>query len=316
MALARLQRYRDETKQPARRGKISRREELQFYLFISPWLLGFILFTGGPVLASMAISLTDWSVLKDPTFVGVGNYVEMLTNDPYFRRSLINTIYFVGVSIPAGMVLSFLVAIMLNQKIWGITLFRTFFYLPSLVTGVAVAVLWAWLLNPQFGLINYVLRIFGLEGPEWLFNTKTAMPAMIVMSLWGIGSTVLIYLAGLQGIPEHLYEAADIDGANTFQKFRNVTIPLMTPVIFFNVIVGIIGAFQTFTQFYVMTNGGPANATLVYVLYLYRNAFEYFKMGYASALAWVLFFVILTLTAIQFYLAQRWVYYEGDTARR
>ncbi|MEZ4862893.1 MAG: sugar ABC transporter permease [Caldilineaceae bacterium] len=316
MALARLQRFRDETQQPTRRGKISHREELQFYLFISPWLIGFIFFTGGPVLASMGISLTDWSVLKDPTFVGVGNYVEMFAKDPYFVRSLVNTIYFVGVSIPLGMILSFLVAIMLNQKIWGITLFRTFFYLPSLVTGVAVAVLWAWLLNPQFGLINYVLRIFGVEGPEWLFNTKTAMPAMIVMSLWGIGSTVLIYLAGLQGIPEHLYEAAEIDGANTIQKFRNVTVPLMTPVIFFNVIVGIIGSFQTFTQFYVMTNGGPANATLVYVLYLYRNAFEYFKMGYASALAWVLFFVILTLTAIQFYLAQRWVYYEGDTARR
>ena len=171
------------------------------------------------------------------------------------------------------------------------------------------------MLNPQFGLINHALSIFGIQGPEWLFNTKTAMPAMIIMSLWGIGGTMLIYLAGLQGIPEHLYEAAEIDGANTLQKFRSVTIPLMTPVIFFNMIVGVIASFQVFTQFYVMTNGGPANATLVYVLYLYRNAFEYFKMGYASALAWVLFFIILLLTVFQFGLANRWVYYEGGTRR-
>lgn len=315
MGVSALQRFRDENRR-ARRSKMWRQEEWQFYLFIAPWLAGFILFTGGPIIASLAISLSDWSVLKDPTFVGLGNYTEMLGKDPYFRRSLINTIYFAGVSIPAGMALAFVVAVLLNQKIRGITLFRTFFYLPSLVTGVAVAVLWAWLLNPQFGLINHALRLVGLEGPEWLFNTKTAMPAMIVMSLWGIGSTMLIYLAGLQGIPDHLYEAAEIDGANPLQKFRNVTIPLMTPVIFFNMIVGVIGSFQTFTQFYVMTNGGPANATLVYVLYLYRNAFEYFKMGYASALAWILFFVILMLTAVQFYLAPRWVYYEGDVARR
>jgi len=316
MALSNLQRFRNETKQQPGRNEEIELDLLPAGKLAAPGLLGFILFTGGPIVASMVLSLMEWSVLRDPTFIGVGNYVEMLTNDQYFRRALVNTVYFVGVSIPAGMTLSFLVAILLNRKIWGITLFRTFFYLPSLVTGVAVAVLWAWLLNPQFGLINHGLRLLGFEGPEWLFNTKTAMPAMIVMSLWGIGSTVLIYLAGLQGIPEHLYEAADIDGANAIQKFRNVTIPLMTPVIFFNVIVGIIGSFQTFTQFYVMTNGGPANATLVYVLYLYRNAFEYFKMGYASALAWVLFFVILVLTAIQFYLAPRWVYYEGDTARR
>ena len=315
MGVSAMRKVRGEGKQASQRGKISRREEVQFYLFISPWLLGFIFFTGGPIIASMIISLTDWSMLRTPNFVGLGNYVEMLTKDTYFVRALVNTIYYAGVSIPAGMALAFLVAMLLNENLRGITLFRTFFYLPSLVTGVAVAVLWAWLLNPQFGLINFALRLIGLEGPEWLFNTKTAMPAMIIMSLWGIGGTMLIYLAGLQGIPEHLYEAAQIDGANGFQKFRNVTIPLMTPVIFFNMIVAIIASFQTFTQFYVMTNGGPANATLVYVLYLYRNAFEYFKMGYASALAWILFFIILLLTAFQFFLAPRWVYYEGELRR-
>jgi multiple sugar transport system permease protein len=309
-----LKRFRREN-QKARTRKASRSEELQFYLFISPWLLGFIFFTGGPIIISMALSFTDWSVLKAPEFVGLANYTTMLGSDMFFRKALWNTVYYTVVGISLGMTLAFLVAVLLNQKLRGITLFRTFFYLPSLVTGVAVAVLWSWLLNPQFGLINHALSIFGIEGPEWLFNTKTAMPAMIVMSLWGIGGTMLIYLAGLQGIPEHLYEAAEIDGAGTFQKFRSVTVPLMTPVIFFNMIVGVIASFQVFTQFYVMTNGGPANATLVYVLYLYRNAFEYFKMGYASALAWVLFFIILLLTVIQFGLANRWVYYEGGTRR-
>jgi multiple sugar transport system permease protein len=264
----------------------------------------------------MVLSLTDWSVLKAPSFVGLTNYITMLGSDQYFRKALSNTLYYAGVSIPLGIVLAFLISVLLNQKIMGITLFRTFFYLPSLVTGVAVAVLWAWLLNPQFGLINHGLKMIGIEGPEWLYNTKTAMPAMIIMSLWGIGGTMLTYLAGLQGVPDHLYEAAEIDGAGTMSKFFNVTIPLMTPVIFFNLTVAIIGSFQTFTQFYIMTNGGPANATLVYVLYLYRNAFEYFKMGYASALAWVLFFLILVLTIVQFYLAPRWVYYEGDITRR
>ena len=313
MGASALRRFKDEKKKAT--SKASRHEELQFYLFISPWLLGFIFFTGGPIIASMMLSFTDWSMLNRPDFIGLANYTSMLTGDPYFRRSLVNTIYYTGVGIPLGMTLAFLVALLLNQQLRGITLFRTFFYLPSLVTGVAVAVLWSWLLNPQFGLINHALSLFGIEGPEWLFNTKTAMPAMIVMSLWGIGATMLIYLAGLQGIPEHLYEAAEIDGANALQKFWAVTIPLMTPVIFFNMIVGVIASFQVFTQFYVMTNGGPANATLVYVLYLYRNAFEYFKMGYASALAWVLFFIILVLTAAQFGLARRWVYYEGETRR-
>ena len=314
MGATALKQVRKENRQTKNR-KISRSEEFQFYLFISPWLLGFIFFTGGPIIISMALSFTDWSVLKAPEFVGLSNYTTMLGTDMFFRKALVNTIYYTVVGMALGMILAFLVAVLLNQKLRGITLFRTFFYLPSLVTGVAVAVLWSWLLNPQFGLINHALSLFGIEGPEWLFNTKTAMPAMIIMSLWGIGGTMLIYLAGLQGIPEHLYEAAEIDGANTLQKFRSVTIPLMTPVIFFNMIVGVIASFQVFTQFYVMTNGGPANATLVYVLYLYRNAFEYFKMGYASALAWVLFFIILLLTVFQFGLANRWVYYEGGTRR-
>jgi multiple sugar transport system permease protein len=316
MSVSAIREAWQESTKRQRRGKLALREELQFYLFISPWLVGFILFTAGPILASLVLSMTDWSVLKKPDFVGLANYVTMFTSDPYFFKVLGNTIYYAGLSVPLGIVLAFMISVLLNQKLVGITLFRTFFYLPSLVTGVAVAVLWAWLLNPQFGLINHGLRLLGIEGPEWLYNTKTAMPAMIVMSLWGIGGTMLTYLAGLQGIPEHLYEAAEIDGAGAVSKFFNVTIPLMTPVIFFNLIVAIIGSFQTFTQFYVMTNGGPANATLVYVLYLYRNAFEYFKMGYASALAWVLFFLILALTVIQFYLAPRWVYYEGDLARR
>jgi multiple sugar transport system permease protein len=199
----------------------------------------------------------------------------------------------------------------------GQTWFRTIFYLPSVVSGIAVALLWSWLLNADFGLFNFLLSLVGITGPKWLFSTTWAMPSIIIMSLWGVGGNMVVFLAGLQGIPEHLYEAAELDGAGEWGKFWNVTIPMISPVIFFNMIVTIIGAFQIFDQVYIMTNGkgGPANATLVYVLYLYRNGFEYFKMGYASALAVVLFLIILAITVVQFAVARRWVYYEGGDAR-
>jgi multiple sugar transport system permease protein len=190
-------------------------------------------------------------------------------------------------------------------------LFRTIFYLPSVCSGVAVAILWTTIFNPDFGLINSALHAVGITGPQWLVDPSWAMPAMIVMSLWGVGGSMVIYLAGLQGIPVHLYEAAGLDGAGPVRKFWHVTVPMMSPIIFFNLIVGIIGSFQAFVQMYVMTNGGPANATLVYLLYLYRTAFEDFDMGYASALAWVLFLILLAITLGQLVLARRWVYYEG-----
>lgn len=306
--------------QQARRpalGKMARREEREFYLYILPWLLGFLLFSFAPIVASLFLSLTDWSMLSAPIWRGLNNYITIFGNDPLFRKTLINTFVYTFLSVPLGIVLAMLIAILLNQKVRGMTLFRTIFYIPSLVTGVSVAVLWAWILNPQFGLLNHFLMVFfGIKGPEWLFNTKTAMPAMIVMSLWGIGGSMVIYLAGLQGIPDHLYEAAEIDGAGTINKFFNITVPMMTPTIFFNLIMGIIGSMQTFTQFFIMTNGGPANATMVYVLYLYRQAFQYFQMGYACALAWILFLIILLVTLLQFWGASRWVYYEGQLKGR
>jgi multiple sugar transport system permease protein len=296
-------------------GKMARREEWAFWLFILPWLIGFVFFSGGPILALFGISLTEYSILSPPKFIGVDNYT-LLFKDDLFYKALLNTVYYVGVSVPLGIILAFLMAIALNQKLLGQTWFRTIFYLPSVVSGIAVALLWAWLLNADFGLFNALLAQIGIQGPKWLFSTTWAMPSIILMSLWGIGGSMVIFLAGLQGIPEHLYEAAELDGAGEWGKFWNVTIPMISPVIFFNMIVTIIGAFQIFDQVYIMTNGkgGPANATLVYVLYLIRNGFEYFKMGYASALAVVLFVIILAITGLQFTVAKRWVYYEGGDA--
>lgn len=297
-------------------GKMALAEERAFWLFISPWLIGFIAFTGGPILASLGISFTEYSILSPPRFLGLGNY-QQLANDDLFFKSVSNTVYFVGVGVPLGLLLAFMMALALNQKLSGQTWFRTIFYLPSVVSGIAVALLWGWLLNSDYGLINYMLNLVGIQGPQWLFSTKWVMPALILMSLWGVGGSMVVFLAGLQGIPEQLYEAAEIDGGGHWAKFWNVTIPMMSPVIFFNLVVTIIGAFQIFDQVYIMTNGrgGPANASLVYVLYLYRNGFEYFKMGYASALAWVLFLLILSITVFQFAVARRWVYYEGGESK-
>ena len=292
-------------------GPAARREEREFYLFIGLWLLGFIVFYLGPIVASFFISFTEWTMLRPPTWIGVANYAKLLGADKLFWKALFNTAYYVVFSVPLQVAAGLGLAILLNQKVQALPLFRTFFYIPSLITGVSVAVIWSWLLNPQFGLINHALALVGIEGPEWLFNTKTAMPAMIMMSLWGVGGGMVIYLAGLQGIPEHLYEAAEIDGAGALGKFRHVTIPMMTPTIFFNLSMGVIGSFQTFAQFFLMTRGGPANATMTLVLYLYRSAFEYFRMGYASSLAWILFLILVTLTLIQFWGARYWVYYEA-----
>ncbi|MGQ9553949.1 MAG: carbohydrate ABC transporter permease [Anaerolineae bacterium] len=295
-----------------RRSAIARREELEFYFFVLPWLVGFVLFSAGPIIASFFISLTEWSMLRAPRWVWLQNYHTIVSNDPLFSKTLFNTLYYVLVSVPMGNALALFTAILLNQHgVVGKAFFRTCFYVPSLVTGVSLAVLWSWLLNPEFGLLNHALSFLGIQPVAWLYNTRTAMPAMIFMSLWGIGGTVVIYLAGLQGIPEHYYEAAELDGAGVFARFRHVTLPMISPTIFFCLIMGVIGSFQTFTQFFVMTTGGPANATLVYVLYLYRQAFEYFRMGYAASLAWILFIVILAATAVQFWGAKRWVYYEA-----
>lgn len=302
--------------QPRKSGmsQRARHEEREFYLFISPWIIGLILFDFGPIVASLLVGFTDWSLLERPKFAGINNYLTMI-KDPLFFKALVNSLYFGLGTVGLGLILSFSLALLLNQKVRGIAYFRTIFYLPSVVSGIAVAILWIMILHQDFGLINSGLALFGIKGPGWLVQPQWAMPAIIMMSLWAVGGSMVIYLAGLQSVPQHLYEAAEIDGATGWAKFWNVTIPMMSPVIFYNLIVGFIASLQGFVLVLIMTDGGPANATLMYGLYLYRNAFQFFKMGYASALAWVLLMVIIAITVAQFRLARYWVFYEGDLKR-
>jgi multiple sugar transport system permease protein len=291
------------------------REALWGYLFVAPWIIGYLVFTLGPVLASIGLSFASYDLFSPPRWIGFRNYIELFTRDRLFILSLYNTVYYVLFSVPLGIIFAFLLALLLNVKLLGMNVYRTVFYLPAVTSGVAVSLLWVWLFNPQFGLINYLLRSIGLPAPGWLVDPLYAKPAFILMSLWGVGGTAVIFLAGLQGVPVSLYEAAVIDGANTWQKFWHVTVPMMTPVIFFNLVMGLIGSFQVFTAAYVMTGGGPQNSTLFYVLYLFRHAFRLLRMGYAAAMAWVLFLIVVVLTFIQFRFSGKWVYYEGELVK-
>lgn len=293
-----------------KKGKLARKEAREGYLYALPWFIGFTVFTAGPIIASFLLSFTNWDLIRPAEWIGFGNY-NMLLEDPLFWQSLKVTSIYALFSVPLGILGGLAIAVLMNQKIKGLSVFRTIYYLPAVVSGVAVSLLWSWIFNPDFGVLNYLLSLIGINGPGWIYDEKWALPSLIIMSLWGVGGGMVIYLAGLQGVPTELYEAAIIDGASSWRRFWSITIPMISPVIFFQLIMGIIGSFQIFTQAYIMTGGGPNNATLFYVLYLYRNAFQWFKMGYASALAWVLFIVILILTIIQFKLANRWVYYEG-----
>jgi multiple sugar transport system permease protein len=289
----------------------ARREAITGYLFTAPAVLGFLIWVAGPMLFSAWLSLTEWDLLSPPEFVGLSNYVEMF-QDELFWKSLRVTFYYTVISVPLFQALAFAVALLLNAKVRGITVFRTIYYLPSIVPVVANALLFAWIFNSDFGLLNAVLRGIGLPKVLWLQDPRWAMPALITMSLWGIGGAMLIYLAGLQGVPQQLYEAAELDGANIWHRFRHVTVPMMSSVIFFNLVLGLIAALQTFTQGYIITNGGPQNSTLFYALYLYRQAFTNFKMGYAAALAWVLFVIVLVLSVFVFRTLGRQVYYEDE----
>lgn len=292
-----------------------RREAFEGYLFIMPWLVGLIAFVIGPIVASFYLSFTDYEIVRSPTFVGLRNFNQLINDRLFWQALRVSTIY-VFVSVPLGLILSFAVALLMNQNVALIGLWRTVYYIPTLVPVIASTMLWLWIFNPEFGLLNMLLAQIGIKGPLWLGHSQWALPSLIIMSLWTVGAPMLIYLAGLQGIPTDLYEAADIDGAGIWAKFRSVTIPMMTPVIFFNLVINMIGAFQVFVQPFIMTQGGPRYATLFYVLYLYQNAFQYFRMGYASALAWVLFAIILILTALIFRSSALWVYYEGEVRRR
>jgi multiple sugar transport system permease protein len=296
---------------------LRQREAAAAYAFISPWLVGFLIFTLGPMLASLYFSFTDFTILDPPVWTGLDNYQKIFFNDPLFWHSLSRTLYFAALALPLGLAFGLFLALLLNQEVPGVNLWRTIFFLPSVIAGVAVAILWIRIFNPRIGLLNPFLKgVLGIENPPgWLNDPDWAIPALVMMSLWGIGATMIIYLAGLQGIPTHLYEAARIDGANSRQRFRHVTLPLMTPVIFYNLVIGLIASFQYFTEVYVATNGegGPVRSTLVYNLYIYQNAFKFFDMGYASALAWVLFLLVLLATLLVFRSTPMWVHYEGST---
>jgi len=295
-----------------RRSRRKLKQTIEGYLFIAPWLFGFIVFMAGPVAASLGLSFFRWSLIRPPRFVGVENYVTMFTADPLFWQSLRVTLIYVAVAVPLQIAFALFLALLLNQKVRMIPVFRTMFYMPSVVGIVAVAVLWAWLYQPEFGLINEFLGRVGIEGPAWLISKRWALPAIIGMSLWGVGGTMIIFLAGLQNIPKHLYEAAALDGAGEVAQFRHVTLPMLSPVIFFNLILLMIAGFRMFELPLVMTNGGPLNATMFYALYLWLNAFTFLKAGYAAALSWILFVVILVVTVVQLRLARRWVYYQFE----
>jgi multiple sugar transport system permease protein len=284
-------------------------------LMALPAVLGFLLFTLGPMLASFVISLTDWQIGGSRSFIGVQNYRRLLSDDPLFWKSLSVTTYYTLGAVPIVLIIGFLAALLLNRNMRGRGVFRTVFYLPTLVPSIASAVLWIWIFNPDFGLLNTTLEQAGLPGSQWIYSEKSAVPSMMLMSVWGFGNIMVIFLAGLQGVPRHLYEAVAIDGGGAWQQFRRVTLPFMTPTIFYNLVTSIIGTFQVFNQAYVMTQGGPNNATLFYIYYLYRTAFTKAELGYASALAWVLFLVVMVITVLLFRSARRWVYYEMAGAR-
>ena len=299
------------------RLSLARRDSLWAYAFITPWILGFIIFTVGPMLASLFFSFTEYDIVSAPRWIGLRNYINLI-NDPLFWHSLGITIKYAVIALPLGLVVSYIIAVLLNQKIRGINVWRTIYFIPSVIAGVAVALLWSRIFDPKFGILNPFLERFGINGPGWLSDPQWAVSALVIMSLWSVGGNVIIYLAGLQGVPTDLYDAAKVDGASTWQRFRYVTLPMTTPVIFYNLILGLIGTFQYFTEVYVLTNGtgAPARATLFYNLYLYQNAFRYFHMGYASTLAWVLFIIVLGITLLIFRSSDAWVYYEGQLRGR
>ncbi len=285
------------------------REAIDCYIFMLPVILGLLLFYLGPMLASLYFSFTDYDMLSAAEWVGLENY-RTLTDDDIFWKSLRVTVLYSTVSVPVVLVLALGLALLLNQKVKGVTFFRTIYYLPTVMSGVAVATLWKWIFNTDYGILNLLLDKVGIRGPAWLVDESWAIWALILTSAWTVGGSMLIFLAGLQGIPADLYEAAEIDGAGSWNRFRNITVPLLSHVTFFNLILGIIGALQVFTEGFVLTGGGPNNSTLLLSIYLYRNAFEFLKMGYASALAWVMFLIVLVLTLVVFKSAPMWVYYQ------
>ncbi|MDQ0114878.1 carbohydrate ABC transporter permease [Paenibacillus harenae] len=296
----------------AKKTRFERKMVLYGVIFTSPWILGLLLFHAYPLIMSIYYSFTSYSILDAGEWVGLENY-QTLFEDPVFWVSIYNTLYFTVFFVPVSMVFGIALALVLNAKIRGQGIYRTLFFIPSLVPPIATTIIWLWLLNPQFGLVNHWLEQIGIPGPAWLGSEHWSKPSLILMSLWGVGQSIVIYLAGLQDIPQDYYDAAEVDGSSLIQRLRHITLPLLTPVIFFNLIMGTIGALQNFVLPYTLSNGQgtPANSMMFYVMYLYTNGFGYLKMGYASAMAWILFLIVVILTALIFVSQKRWVYYQG-----
>jgi len=294
-------------------SRLRRQEELTAWLFITPVILGVIIFQIYPTLFSLVISFTRWNLLTPPKWIGPSNFIELFTADRFFVKTMINTaLYVLGVVVP-GMILAIIFASFLNTKIRGKTIYRAIYFIPVVAPTVAVALLWQWIYEANFGVLNSILRMVGIQGPAWLGSTRYALLALIIEAIWaGLGFSIVIFLAGLQGISKDYYEAAEIDGANAFQKMIHITLPLLSPITFFVLVTGVIGAFQVFDIPFVMTQGGPANATQMVVMYLYVNAFRIQKMGLAAALAYIIFLVIIFLTFLNFRFSRRWVFYEEE----
>jgi multiple sugar transport system permease protein len=304
-----------------RRGSPARREEREFYLFILPWLLGFVLLKAGPMLYSLYVSFTEWDIITSPVWVGLGNY-RTLWNDLFepsrlvlFRQSLIVTTLFTVMVVPLRMIVNLGGAVLLNQKIKAMPVFRAVFYSPTIVPAVASAMVWSWIMQSNGGLVSLTLNMVGLPNQKWLYSQDTALVTLVGMSLWGFGSQMLFFLAGLQSIPPHLYEAAEIDGASRWQRFKAITLPMLSPVIYYNLIISMMGAFQAFDAAFLYTGGGPNYATHFYVLNIYNNGWRYFRFGLASAMSWVLLLIILLMTMLVVRSSAAWVYYEGEVKR-
>jgi multiple sugar transport system permease protein len=298
-----------------------KREALWFYLLVFPWVFGFITLTLGPMIYSLFLSLTNWDLFTPPQFVGLDNFIRLFTRDKIFWKTVFNTLYYAFISVPLGMLFSLFISYFLNRPIKGSAIYRTLYYIPATVPGVASALLFKWLLAPDAGMINRFLAIFGVDGPAWLLEPDWVKPALILMSLWTVGANITLLMAGMKSIPAEFYEAAELDGASPITQYYRITLPLLTPVIFFNLINGLIGALQVFTQIYIMTGtgganmGGPNNASMMIVPYLFNNGFRFYKMGYASAIAWVLFVLVMILTLLVFRSSSAWVYYETEVRR-
>ncbi len=301
----------DIAKENSWRKVFKKRQVILAMLFLSPWILGFLIFGLYPMGMSFYYSLCRYDVLRIPQYVGFENYKELFFYDTYFWQSIWNTLYYTILRTPLSIIGSLILAVLVNNALRGMRIFRTIYFVPSIVTGVSLSVLWLWMLNPQFGLVNIVLGFFGIPGPLWIKSPDWSKPAMVLMGLWAIGGgRMLVFLAALQGIPKNLYESVEIDGGGWWSKFKNITVPLLSPVIFLWTILDVIFSLQVFTEAYVMTKGGPLNSTMFFNLYLYFKAFDDYSMGYASALAWVLLIITLLITLLQFKLSKRWVHYD------